>query len=44
MKSLNDFKNISLEEGKSDFKKLDTLVRSGLGDTTQLQKIHRKLF
>lgn len=43
MKSLNDFKNISLEEGKSDFKKLDTLVRSGLGDTTQLQKIHRVL-
>jgi len=43
MKFLSDFKNISLEEGKSDFKKLDTLVRSGLGDASQLQKIHRVL-
>lgn len=43
MKFLSDFKNISLEEGKTDYKKFDTLVRSGLGNATQLQKIHHVL-
>jgi hypothetical protein len=43
MKFLSDFKNTSLEEAKTDYKKFDTLVRSGLGNASQLQKIHHVL-
>ena len=43
MKFLSDFKNTSLEEAKTDYRKFDTLVRSGLGNASQLQKIHHVL-
>lgn len=42
MKSLNEFKNL-VEEEKSDYAKFDMLVRAGLANKAQLQRIHRIL-
>lgn len=42
MKTLNNFKNI-VEEEKSDYSKFDMLVRAGLANKAQLQRIHRIL-
>jgi len=42
MKSLNEFKAI-LEEEKQDYSKFDMLVRAGLANKAQLQRIHRIL-
>ena len=36
MKSLEDFKNILLEEEKSDYSKFDMLVRAGLANKAQI--------
>ena len=43
MKSIKDFRNILLEEEKSDYKQFDQLVRAGLANKAQIQKIHRVL-
>jgi hypothetical protein len=43
MKSLEDFKNIILEEEKSDYSKFDMLVRAGLANKAQIQRIHKIL-
>jgi len=43
MKSLEDFKNILLEEEKSDYSKFDMLVRAGLANKAQIQRIHKIL-
>lgn len=43
MKSLDDFKTALLEEEKSDYSKFDMLVRAGLANKAQLQRIHRIL-
>jgi hypothetical protein len=40
MKSLLEFKHI-VEEEKSDYSKLDILVRAGLANKAQLQRIHK---
>ena len=40
MKSLVNFKSI-VEEEKSDYSKLDALVRAGLANKAQLQRIHK---
>ena len=40
MKSLFEFKSI-VEEEKSDYSKLDILVRAGLANKAQLQRIHK---
>lgn len=40
MKSLYDFKN-RVDEEKSDYSKLDILVRAGLANKSQLNRIHR---
>jgi len=42
MKTLNEFKNL-VEEEKSDYSKFDMLVRAGLANKAQLQRIHRIL-
>jgi len=42
MKSLEDFKTL-VEEEKSDYSKFDMLVRAGLANKAQLQRIHRIL-
>jgi len=42
MKSLNEFKNI-LEEEKKDYSKFDALVRAGLGNKAQIQRMHQIL-
>lgn len=42
MKSLNEFKTL-VEEEKSDYSKFDILVRAGLANKAQLQRIHRIL-
>jgi hypothetical protein len=42
MKSLNEFKSIN-EEEKSDYSKFDTLVRAGLANKAQIQRIHKIL-
>ena len=42
MKSLLDFKSI-VEEEKSDYSKFDTLVRAGLANKAQMQRIHKIL-
>lgn len=42
MKSLLEFKSI-VEEEKSDYSKFDMLVRAGLANKAQLQRIHRIL-
>lgn len=46
MKSLNQFKNepsLVLEEEKPDYSKFDMLVRAGLANKAQLQRIHKIL-
>jgi hypothetical protein len=46
MKSLDNFKkqpSVVLEEEKSDYSKFDILVRSGLANKTQLQRLHKIL-
>lgn len=46
MKSLDQFKQepkLVLEEEKSDYSKFDVLVRAGLADRSQLNRIHRVL-
>ena len=44
MKSLNEFKQSpTLEEEKTDYTKFDALVRAGLANKAQLQRIHRIL-
>ena len=43
MKSLEDFKSILLEEEKSDYSKFDMLVRAGLANKAQIQRIHKIL-
>ena len=40
MKSLLEFKSI-VEEEKSDYSKFDTLVRAGLANKAQMQRIHK---
>ena len=42
MKSLLEFKSI-VEEEKSDYSKFDTLVRAGLANKAQIQRIHKIL-
>jgi len=42
MKSLLDFKSI-VEEEKSDYSKFDVLVRAGLANKAQMQRIHKIL-
>ena len=42
MKSLQEFKTI-VEEEKSDFSKFDVLVRAGLGNKAQIQRMHQIL-
>ena len=42
MKSLLDFKTI-VEEDKSDYSKFDMLVRAGLANKAQIQRIHKIL-
>jgi len=42
MKSLNEFKSI-VEEEKSDYSKFDVLVRAGLANKAQMQRIHAVL-
>jgi hypothetical protein len=42
MKSLYEFKNL-VEEEKSDYSKFDMLVRAGLANKAQLQRIHKIL-
>jgi len=42
MKSLQDFKTL-VEEEKSDYSKFDMLVRAGLANKAQIQRIHKIL-
>jgi len=42
MKSLQEFKSI-VEEEKSDYSKFDVLVRAGLGNKAQIQRLHKIL-
>lgn len=43
MKSIKDFKVELVEEEKSDYSKFDVLVRAGLANKAQMQRIHRIL-
>lgn len=43
MKSLQDFKSIIIEEEKQDYTKFDTLVRAGLANKSQIQRLHKIL-
>jgi hypothetical protein len=43
MKSLNDFKTILTEEEKADYSKFDMLVRAGLANKSQIQRLHKIL-
>ena len=43
MKSIKDFKVELVEEEKSDYSKFDTLVRAGLANKAQMQRIHKIL-
>ena len=43
MKSFQDFKIEIVEEEKSDYSKFDVLVRAGLANKAQMQRIHRIL-
>ena len=43
MKSLQDFKTILTEEEKSDYTKFDALVRAGLANKAQIQRMHKIL-
>jgi hypothetical protein len=42
MKSLQEFKSV-IEEEKQDFSKFDALVRAGLGNKAQIQRMHQIL-
>jgi len=42
MKSLQEFKTV-VEEEKQDFTKFDALVRAGLANKAQLQRLHQIL-
>lgn len=43
MKLLKEFKTVVVEEEKSDYSKFDMLVRAGLANKAQLQRIHKIL-
>ena len=44
MKLLKEFKQLPIvEEEKQDYSKFDALVRAGLANKTQIQRIHRIL-
>jgi len=43
MKSLNDFKTILTEEEKTDYSKFDMLVRAGLANKSQINRLHKIL-
>lgn len=43
MKSLQEFKSIVTEEEKQDYSKFDTLVRAGLANKSQIQRLHKIL-
>ncbi len=43
MKSLQEFKKVVVEEEKQDFTKFDALVRAGLANKAQLQRLHQIL-
>ena len=43
MKSFQDFKTILTEEEKSDYTKFDALVRAGLANKAQIQRMHKIL-
>lgn len=43
MKSLQEFKTVVVEEEKQDFTKFDTLVRAGLANKSQIQRLHKIL-
>jgi pterin-4a-carbinolamine dehydratase len=43
MKSFQDFKTILTEEEKSDYTKFDALVRAGLANKAQIQRLHKIL-
>jgi hypothetical protein len=43
MKSLNQFKGKAIIEEESSYSKFDVLVRAGLADKTQIQRLHKVL-
>jgi hypothetical protein len=43
MKSLEQFKSVLTEEEKQDYQKFDTLVRAGLANKAQIQRLHKIL-
>lgn len=43
MKSFQDFKTVLTEEEKSDYTKFDALVRAGLANKAQIQRLHKIL-
>jgi hypothetical protein len=43
MKSLQEFKSVITEEEKADYSKFDALVRAGLANKAQLNRIHKIL-
>lgn len=43
MKSLEEFKSILTEEEKQEYSKFDTLVRAGLANKAQIQRLHKIL-
>lgn len=43
MKSLQEFRKVVVEEEKQDFTKFDALVRAGLANKAQLQRLHQIL-
>ena len=40
MKLLSEFKNLIELEEKQDFSKFDALIRAGLGNKAQIQRLH----
>ncbi len=43
MKSLQEFKSLTIEEEKADYSKFDALIRAGLGNKAQIQRMHQIL-
>lgn len=43
MKSLEEFKSVLTEEEKQDYSKFDSLVRAGLANKAQIQRLHKIL-
>lgn len=43
MKSLQEFKSVLTEEEKTDYTKFDMLVRAGLANKSQIQRLHKIL-